>query len=101
MPLTPQQGGGFSEDILSTGLAARPGKWLSFESSRVNEGRYDSGLNQVHVIFRDGTPWTYNGVPRNIWKNFRRSASPGKYINRVLNGYPYWQGGFSYGESEV
>ena len=40
-------------------------------------------------------------MPRNIWKNFRRSASPGRYINRVLNGYPYWRGGFSYGESEV
>ena len=102
MPLTPQPGGALNEDLLSTGSASRPGKWLSFESSRVNEGRYDGGLEQIHVIFRDGTPWTYNGVPRNVWKNFRRSASPGKYINRVLNGYPYWRGGFSYGEeSEI
>jgi hypothetical protein len=99
MPLAVQPG---PEELLSTGRAARPGRWLSFESSRVSEGRYDGGLEQVHVIFKDGTPWTYNGVPRSVWRNFRRSASPGRYINRVLNSYGYWQGGFSFGEeSEV
>lgn len=97
MPLAPQPG---PDETLSTGSVSRPGRWLSFQSSRVSEGRYDAGLEQVHVIFDDGTPWTYNGVPRNLWKNFRRSASPGKYINRVLNAYPYWRGGFSYGEQE-
>lgn len=95
MPLAAQPG---PEELLATGSVARPGRWLSFESTRVSEGRYDPGLEQIHVIFKDGTPWTYNHVPRNIWKNFRRSASAGSYISRVLDGYPYWQGGFSVGE---
>lgn len=97
MPLAPQA---TTDDLLATGRTSKPGKWLGFESSRVSEGRYDSGLGQVHVIFDDGTPWVYDGVPKNVWKNFRRSASPGRYINRVLNGFPYWRGGFSYGEEE-
>lgn len=69
-------------------------------SSRVVRARYDSGLQQVQVVFRDGTPWVYDGVPQNIWRNFRRSSSPGRYINRVLNGYPYWQGAFDAAEGD-
>lgn len=71
---------------------ARPGPWLPFESSRVTQARYDSGLQQVQVEFKDGTPWVYESVPPNVWRNFRRSPSAGRYINRVLNGYPYRPG---------
>jgi hypothetical protein len=82
---------------LSTpGDGSRPGPWLPFSSTRLNVARYDSGLSQVHVIFRDGTPWVYDQVPRNVWRNFRRAPSAGRYINNVLNGYPYFQGSFSY-----
>jgi len=63
-------------------------------SSRVSQARYDPGLEQIQVIFADGTPWTYDSVPRNVWNNFRRSSSPGKFINRTLNSYPYWEGSF-------
>lgn len=82
----------FNDDQFSPAADPRPGEWLPFQSSRVSQARYDSGLGQVHVVFRDGTPWVYDGVPRNVWNNFRRSSSPGKFINRVLNNYPYWQG---------
>jgi hypothetical protein len=78
---------------------SRPGPWYPFSSSRVSEARYDKGLQQIHVIFRDGTPWVYDGVEPNIWRNFRRSASPGRFINRVLNGYTYYRGGFDYADS--
>lgn len=81
-------------DLSSKADGSRPGKWLPFQSTRVSQGRYDSGLAQVHVIFRNGVPWTYENVPRNVWRNFRRSTSPGKFINRVLNSYPYHRGEF-------
>lgn len=71
-------------------------EWVPMSSSRVLEARYSTGLNQIHVIFRDGTPWVYDGVPENIWRSFKTSASPGQYINAVLNGFPYWRGGFDY-----
>lgn len=79
---------------------SRPGKWVPMSSSRVSEARYDPGLEQVHVIFVDGTPWVYDGVPQAVWRNFRRTASPGKYVNRVLNGFPYWRGSFDYASYE-
>lgn len=75
---------------------SNPGPWYPMASSRVSEARYDKGLSQIHVIFRDGTPWVYDGVEPNVWRNFRRSASPGRFINRVLNGYTYYHGGFDY-----
>lgn len=71
-----------------------PGPWIPMSSSRVERARYDSGLEQIQLVFRDGTPWVYDSVPANIWRNFRRSTSPGKYINRVLNSYAYWHGAF-------
>lgn len=48
----------------------------------------------LRVRFRDGTPWEYYGVEPQVWQRFRRSASPGKFINRVLNSYPYGPGNF-------
>jgi hypothetical protein len=48
----------------------------------------------LRVRFRDGTPWEYYEVPSEIWQRFKRSASPGRFINRVLNNYPYGPGNF-------
>lgn len=84
----------FSEDqfTAATERESRPGPWVAMNSSRLTEARYDRGLEQVHVRFREGAIYVYDGVPENIWRNFRRSASPGKFVNRVLNGFTYWQG---------
>lgn len=87
--------------LTTEGDGSRPGSWLPFSSTRLNAARYDSGMQQVHVIFRDGTPWVYDQVPQNVWRNFRRTSlrqggSPGRFINRVLNNYPYFEGSFSY-----
>jgi hypothetical protein len=46
------------------------------------------------VIFRDGTPWHYEEVPEQIWVGFKRNWSPGRFINDVLNNFPYGQGGW-------
>lgn len=62
---------------------------LAFDSSRVSLGGYNSNTQTLYVKFRDGTPWEYRGVPANVWRNFRRSSSPGRFINRVLNSYDY------------
>lgn len=90
-----------AESVLAPDQFSSPGPWYPMVSSRVSEARYDKGLQQIQVIFRDGTPWVYDGVEANIWRNFRRSASPGKFINRVLNGFTYYRGGFDYASSDA
>lgn len=48
----------------------------------------------LRVRFRDGTPWEYYDVPPNVWRNFKRVKSPGRFINRVLNNFDYGRGNF-------
>jgi hypothetical protein len=61
---------------------------------RTLEARYSRQDQRLEVIFRDGTTWHYDQVPPVVWYRFRDNESPGKYINAVLNGYPYAAGGF-------
>jgi hypothetical protein len=73
---------------------------IPFQSSRVAEAGYDPEHQRLYVRFvkptnEGGTPWTYEGVPSNVWRNFRRSQSAGKYVNRVLNQYNYHPGHWS------
>jgi hypothetical protein len=67
---------------------------LPFNSSRVDEAGYSSKSRTLYVRFDDGTPWEYRNVDANEWRNFRRSASPGRYINRVLNSHDYGRSTF-------
>lgn len=51
---------------------------------------YDPATQTLRVEWGDGgRAYNYYGVPPNIWRNFRRAPSPGRYINRVLNYYMY------------
>lgn len=56
-----------------------------------NDPRYPGVLR---VRFRDGTPWEYYNIPANLWQRFKRVQSPGRFINRVLDNYPYARGEF-------
>jgi len=40
-------------------------------------------------FFKNNTPWKYMNVPLYIYESFAASPSKGKYINQVLNNYPY------------
>jgi hypothetical protein len=84
------------ETNVSKEQLSHPGSWYPVDSSRVSEMRYDSGLREIHVIFKDGTPWTYQGVDEGIFNRFRSAESPGRFINNVLNSFPYHRGGFDY-----
>jgi hypothetical protein len=79
----------------------KPGPWKQMDSSRVARARYDSAARQVQVEFsNNGAPYVYEEVPPNLWKNFRRSASPGRYINRVLDNFPYYRNPVSFDEMD-
>lgn len=87
-------------DTRSPGEATEepPVDWSPFDSSRVVEAGYDKDTQRLYVRFVKpiprGTPWVYEGVPSNVWRNMKRSASAGKFVNRVLNDYDYHRGNF-------
>lgn len=62
----------------------------------INPGRprtvaagYDPVAKVLRVRFRGGEGYEYYDVPANVWRNFRRVRSPGRFINRTLNNYDY------------
>jgi hypothetical protein len=71
-----------------------PTRTINPPRPRTLQARYSRNLQQLEVIFRDGTPWHYSNVPPRIWNRFKRIESPGRYINAVLNAYPYGRGGW-------
>ena len=71
-----------------------PTRTINPPRPRTLQARYSRNLNRIEVIFRDGTAWHYDEVGPGIWTRFKRTDSPGRYINAVLNGYPYGRGGW-------
>lgn len=69
-----------------------PGKPRTLQAGYYRERGAETGT--LRVRFRDGTPWEYYDVPPNVWRNFKRVKSPGKFINRVLNNFDYGRGNF-------
>lgn len=68
------------------------------ESTRVQAFKFvpssEEGFGNVYgTIFvrfiNRGTPWKYTDVPETTYQSFFASSSKGKYINDVLNKYPY------------
>ncbi len=67
-----------------------PTKTSNPRDPRTAAAGYDKTTQTMRVEWGDGgAAYNYYGVPPNIWRNFRRAPSPGKYINRVLNYYTY------------
>jgi hypothetical protein len=67
------------------------------QSSRVVEAGYDAGSRRLYMRFvkpvdAGGTPWVYEGVPSNVWRDFQRVKSKGKFVNRRLNQYQNHRG---------
>jgi len=51
----------------------------------------ENNLGNVYVTFTDGTSGYYQGVPEDIWIQFRDSPSKGKYLSAYIikQGYPF------------
>jgi len=57
---------------------------------RCDRGGYDSRAQTVRVTFpRSGAMYEYYEVPPNVWRQLVRARSAGRYIDRVLDTYPY------------
>jgi hypothetical protein len=80
-------------EVFTQESEARPREWVDVASTRVASMRYDDGLRQVQVRFADGTPWVYEDVPEEVYEMFLAAPSKGRFINDVLNDYPYRHGG--------
>lgn len=79
-----------SEEVPYVPYTYVPTKTSNPPDPRTVAAGYDAATGTLHVAWGDGgVAYNYYDVPPNIWRNFRRAPSPGRYINRVLNSYRY------------
>lgn len=79
---------GVLDEVMPTALNV-PGHTINENRPRCLRGGYDSKSGTVRLQFRDGALYEYFDVPKNVWRNLLRGPSTGRYINRVLDTYPY------------
>lgn len=59
------------------------------ERPRTIAAGYDPKNAILRVTFRNGITYEYLGPSPRQWSAFQKAPSPGKYINTVLEQYPY------------
>jgi hypothetical protein len=59
------------------------------ERPRTIAAGYDPKSAILRVTFRGGVTYEYLGVPPRQWTGFQKAPSPGRYIDDVLEQYPY------------
>lgn len=62
------------------------GRLFSVSSSNIEKIGYDERSLELRVILKDGASYTYVGVPKHLFEEFRDAPSLGSYLNRKLRG---------------
>jgi KTSC domain len=63
--------------------------WVNPGSTRMQMFSYDERVRHLRVVFRDGTPWVYEDVPYGVYEAMLATPSAGRFVNQVLNHFPY------------
>lgn len=59
----------------------------TFTSTRVDTATYDPEYGTITVRFPDGVRWRYHGIAPQTWDDFKRAASPGRFLATVLDAH--------------
>ena len=63
---------------------------VALKSSSVRAAGYDEIFKTLYVEFTSGITYKYDYVPKEVFRDFINSKSPGKYVNAVLTQmFPY------------
>lgn len=70
-------------------ITVAPTKTSNPSRPRTRAMGYDYGTDTLRVVFREGAVYDYFDVSTAEWWRMKRSASPGRFINRVLAEHEY------------
>ncbi len=63
---------------------------LSVSSSNISLLGYDSDQRQLHVTFKNGSRYTYDGVPQDEYEALLSVGSIGRHFtDNIKDSYPY------------
>lgn len=65
---------------------AASGFWAAVSSSNVRAFAYESETNTLFAAFRDGSVYSYDGVPWATALDAYNASSPGKFVHQRLSG---------------
>jgi hypothetical protein len=95
--------GAFSPGVADDWDYYWPTRTINSDRPRTLQARYSQSARCLEIIFarpsraNPGGTWHYSNVPPALWTRFKRVESPGRYINGILNGFPYGPGGWDTG----
>lgn len=81
-----QQNQDEGEDV---GISVAPTRSSNPGRPRTVAMGYNYHTDTLRVVFREGAVYDYFDVSTAEWWRMKRSASPGKFINRVLTSHEY------------
>jgi hypothetical protein len=72
-----------------------PTKSINPPRPRTEKSRYNAKTQRQEIMFRGGeASYVYEKVTPAEWLAFKKTDSPGRFINNVLNAKPYARGGY-------
>ena len=57
---------------------------INVDSSNINAIGYEDGT--LRIRFNDGSEYDYYGVPQNVFEDFLKSDSKGKFLHQNIKG---------------
>ena len=58
----------------------------SISSSAISKASYDDETQEMQIVFTNGGPYTFYGVPQEIFEGLLFASSPGRYYHSVIKG---------------
>ena len=63
--------------------------WESVQSSFIDSAAYHKLSNVLEVKFSNGNIYTFMNIPQNVYDDFMKSDSKGKFFNSILRNYKH------------
>ena len=58
----------------------------SFRSSAIASATYDKDTQSLVVTFTSGREYSFDGVPPDLWEDFKKAGSAGSFYNSSIRG---------------
>jgi len=69
---------------------AKEDRWNRVDSSFINSVLYDKGLQTLSIRLKGGEVYAFKDVSRDVYKDFIKSQSKGKFFNDIVKKKYVW-----------
>jgi len=66
-------------------------EYVKVDSSLIYQIGYNFSKEMLRIEFNSGKIYFYYDVPKNVYKEFKKASSKGRYFNSYIKGYYYYK----------